>query len=118
MRVFESGSQHEVLLFAYLDRKGKEATVSQRTTNSFKHPSKISEVDEDIGGNRKIAIFRSRLQKLDQFTADQMVVDLTLPRDLEHFRGKIDSRQRSGQRAKSCSEKTCATTQVYNVQIS
>src|ERR1700722_1876642 len=117
MRVFEVVSQREVLLFAYLDRKAEKAAVSQRAPNSLKHPRQVSDVDKYVGGTRKIELFGLRLQELDQLTADQSVVDLTLPRDLEHVRGNIDPGQRSSERMKSCSEKTRTATKVQNVQI-
>jgi hypothetical protein len=66
---------------------------------------------------RKIKGFGVHLEERDQLVADELVVDSTLPGDLEHVRGNIDPGQRSGERTKQRSDKTRATTQVQNVQI-
>jgi hypothetical protein len=87
------------------------------STNTIKHRRQVPDVDEYIAGDRQIEIPGLRLQEGDQFAADQMVVDLTLPCDLDHVRGNVDPGQGSGERTKSRSDKTCAATQVQNVQI-
>src|ERR1700737_3941646 len=117
MRIAPRGSQHEVLLFAGLDRKAKKTSVSERGSNTAKHACQVSDVDEYIGGNHKIELFRLRLQILDQLAANQIVVDLTLPCDFEHVGRHIDSGQRWGERMKSRSDQTRATTHVQNIQI-
>src|ERR1700694_1809392 len=100
MRIATRGSQHEVFRFAHLDRKAEKTAVSERSPNTFEHPRQISDVDEYVGGDREIEALGLRLQELDQFTADQIVVDPTLPRHFEHVRGKIDPGQRSRERMK------------------
>src|SRR6266436_1108977 len=104
MRIAKIGSQREVLPVAGLDRKAKKPAVSQCASNFVKHPRQVSDVSKNIGGDRKIELFGLHLQVLDQFAADQIVVDLTLPRDLEHIRRNIDSTQRAGKRTKAGSE--------------
>src|ERR1700722_14000943 len=117
MRVAERGSQREVLALAGLDRKAKDTAVSQRAADLLKRPRQVTEVDEDIGGERKIELRGLSLQKIDQFAADQIVVDLALSGDLEHVRGDIDPGQGPGQRVESRSQKTGTATKVQNVQV-
>src|SRR5450432_2747402 len=86
MRIVTVGSQNEVLLFAYLDRKAEQATLPQRASNPLKYPRQVSDVEKYIGADHKIKRLALRLQERGQFTADQIVVDVTLLCDCEHVR--------------------------------
>src|SRR5580692_9606023 len=116
MRVAQAPSQHEVLSPAGLDRKAKEASRPQAASNGPEHLRQISDIDEHVGGDRKVDLFRSLPQKIDQLVADQVVVNIAPPRDLEHVRGDVDPGQGAGAHAQPRTEETRAATKIQNVE--
>jgi hypothetical protein len=91
LRVAKAASQHEVLLLARLDRKSEKPSGSERAANAGKHSRQVSDVDEHVGGDRKIEIPVLGLQKLDQLTADEFAVNSTLARPISIIRGETST---------------------------
>ena len=84
--------------------KAEKPSVSQLASDFVKHLRQVSEINKDIGGDREIERVGFCVQDLDQFAAEQIIVDLTLPRDLEHIRGISTPVKRLGERMKEGSE--------------
>src|SRR5258708_3538004 len=96
--IAESGPEREVVSVVRLDRKAKEPSAPERTSDALKHPRQVSEINEHVACDHEIKSARLRFQKLGQIHADELVIDLALSRLLQHVRGKVDTGQRASER--------------------
>jgi hypothetical protein len=111
VRISQRGPQDKIAFIGYLHRKPEQAAVSQRASHAAEHPRQIADLDEDVGGDGEIERMALRFQELGDVAADQMVVEPTLLRFLEHVRRQVNSGQRAGERPQLRPEKAGAATQ-------
>ena len=84
MRVSACRFQLEVTALAGLDREAEKTAFGQRASHCAKHLGQVAEIHQHITGDDEIESSRTCPQVLGQLAADEIVVDLTLLRDLEH----------------------------------